>query len=195
MTDTQLPYRADIVGSFLRPAALAEARAARAAGEIDESALREADVDDVAVGPLSARWAEAFGAGYRDRYDATEAVRDLQAVDALNDTGLNDGGDPVAVRAFRTDHDGPLNLRFKLYRRGAAVPLSDVLPILADMGLKTLEEWGHALRPAGEPDIHVHEFLLEDPRGGGLQFSDVKAPFEAAFSAVWTGRTESDGFN
>ncbi len=160
-----------------------------------ESALREADVDDVAVGPLSARWAEAFGAGYRDRYDATEAVRDLQAVDALNDTGLNDGGDPVAVRAFRTDRDGPLNLRFKLYRRGAAVPLSDVLPILADMGLKTLEEWGHALRPAGEPDIHVHEFLLEDPRGGGLQFSDVKAPFEAAFSAVWTGRTESDGFN
>ena len=160
-----------------------------------ESALRDADVDDVAVGPLSARWAEAFGAGYRDRYDATEAVRDLQAVDTLNDTGLNDGGDPVAVRAFRVEGEGPLNLRFKLYRRGAAVPLSDVLPILADMGLKTLEEWGHALRPTGEAEIHVHEFLMEDPRGGDLQFADVKGPFEAAFSAVWTGRTESDGFN
>jgi len=160
-----------------------------------ESALRDAKVDDVAVGPLSARWAEAFGAGYRDRYDATEAVRDLQAVDALNATGLNDGGAPVAVRAFRSENDGPLNLRFKLYRRGAAVPLSDVLPILADMGLKTLEEWGHALHPAGEAEIHVHEFLMEDPRGGDLQFGDVKGPFEQAFSAVWTGRTESDGFN
>ena len=160
-----------------------------------ESALRDADVDDVAVGPLSAKWAEAFGAGYRDRYDAAEAVRDLQAVDALNDSGLNDGGDPVAVRAFRTEGEGPLNFRFKLYRRGAAVPLSDVLPILADMGLKTLEEWGHALRPTGEAEIHVHEFLMEDPRGGDLQFADVKGPFEAAFSAVWTGRTESDGFN
>ena len=160
-----------------------------------ESALREADVDDVAVGPLSAKWAEAFGAGYRDRYDATEAVRDLQAVDALNDSGLNDGGEPVAVRAFRVEGEGTLNFRFKLYRRGAAVPLSDVLPILADMGLKTLEEWGHALRPTGEAEIHVHEFLMEDPRGGDLQFADVKGPFEAAFSAVWTGRTESDGFN
>src|SRR5690606_8758669 len=49
--------------------------------------------------------------------------------------------------------------------------------------------------PAGEPDIHVHDFLMEDPRGGDLQFADVKGPFEAAFSAVWTGRTESDGFN
>ena len=160
-----------------------------------ESALRSADVDDVAVGPVSARWADAFGAGYRDRYDADEAVRDLQAVDSLNDTGLNDGGEPVAVRAFRSDRDGPLNFRFKLYRRGAAVPLSDVLPILADMGLKTLEEWGHALRPVGEPDIHVHEFLMEDPRGGDLHFAHVKAPFESAFSAVWTGHTESDGFN
>lgn len=160
-----------------------------------ESALRAADVDDVAVGPLSAKWAEAFGAGYRDRYDADEAVRDLMAVDGLNDTGLNDGGDPVVVRAFRTIDDGPLNFRFKLYRRGAAVPLSDVLPILADMGLKTLEEWGHALRPTGDPEIHVHEFLMEDPRGGDLHFDDVKAPFEAAFSAVWTGQTESDGFN
>ena len=160
-----------------------------------ESALRDAEIDDVAVGPLSARWAEAFGAGYRDRYDAAEAVRDLQAVDLLNGSGLNDGGEPVAVRAFRGGHDGPLNFRFKLYRRGAAVPLSDVLPILADMGLKTLEEWGHALHPASEAEIHVHEFLMEDPRGGGLQFDDVKGPFESAFSAVWTGRTESDGFN
>jgi len=160
-----------------------------------ESALRSADVDDVAVGPLSARWAEAFDVAYRARYDATEAVRDLRAVDSLNDSGLADGGEPVAVRAFRLDGEGSLNFRFKLYRRGAAVPLSDVLPILADMGLKTLEEWGHALRPAGEAEIHVHEFLLEDPRGSDLQFADVKGPFEAAFSAVWTGMTESDGFN
>ena len=160
-----------------------------------ESALRTADVDDVQVGPLSARWAWAFGAGYRDRYDADEAVRDLQAADQLNESGLNDGGEPVAVRAFRTEADGPLNFRFKLYRRGAAVPLSDVLPILADMGLKTLEEWGHSLAPLGGPEIHVHEFLLEDPRGGDLHFDDVRAPFEQAFAAVWTGRTESDGFN
>ena len=160
-----------------------------------ETALRAADVDDVQVGPLSARWAWAFGAGYRDRYDADEAVRDLQAADRLNASGLNDGGDPVAVRAFRAERDGPLNFRFKLYRRGAAVPLSDVLPILADMGLKTLEEWGHALEPSGGGYIHVHEFLLEDPRGGDLHFDDVREPFEAAFAAVWTGRTESDGFN
>ncbi len=160
-----------------------------------EAALRAAGVDDVAVGPLSTRWTEAFGTAYRDRYSAAEAVIDLEQFDQLNSTGERDGGEPIAVRAFRTDEDTPLQFRFKLYHRGDAVPLSDVLPVLADMGLKTLEEWGHTIRPQGDVPIHIHEFLLEDPRGEKLSFADVKGPFEAAVSAVWSGHTESDGLN
>ncbi|WP_426022549.1 NAD-glutamate dehydrogenase [Brevundimonas sp. PWP3-1b1] len=176
------------------------AEAGRGWMERFESALRRADIDDVEVGPLSARWARAFGAAYRDRYDADEAVRDLQEIDRLSADGLvapgaPRAGEPVAVRAFRDPNDSPLQFRFKLYRRGPAVPLSDVLPIMADMGLKTLEEYGYPIRPAGDGEIHVHEFLMEDPRGEALVFADVKAPFERAFAAVWTGRTESDGFN
>lgn len=162
-----------------------------------ETALRAADVDEVAVGPTSAKWAEGFGVSYRDRYDAAEAVADLEQFDRLNDGSMGDGvhAEPVAVRAFRTADESPLQFRFKLYRRGSAVPLSDVLPILADMGLKTLEESDHVVRTTGDAPIYIHDFLLEDPRGEALTFADIKAPFEAAFSAVWTGRTESDGFN
>jgi glutamate dehydrogenase len=43
------------------------AEAGRSWIDLFEAALRAADVDDVAVGPLSVRWADAFGAGYRDR--------------------------------------------------------------------------------------------------------------------------------
>ncbi|WP_447911232.1 NAD-glutamate dehydrogenase [Brevundimonas bullata] len=162
-----------------------------------ETALRAADVDEVAVGPTSAKWADSFGVSYRDRYDAAEAVADLEQFDRLNDGSAGDGvhSEPVAVRAFRTAEESPLQFRFKLYRRGSAVPLSDVLPILADMGLKTLEESDHVIRTTGDAPVYIHDFLLEDPRGEALTFADIKAPFEAAFSAVWTGRTESDGFN
>ncbi|QTC90809.1 NAD-glutamate dehydrogenase [Brevundimonas goettingensis] len=179
------------------PVALEAAVAEAGRSWIDrfESAARDADIDEAQIGALSAKWAEAFGAGYRDRYDAAEAVADLQEIDRLNATGAHDGGEPVAVRAFRATGDSELQFRFKLYHRGAAVPLSDVLPVLADMGLKTLEEFGHAIKPVGDTEIHVHEFLLEDPRGAALSFADIKAPFETAFTAVWTGLTESDGFN
>jgi glutamate dehydrogenase len=158
-----------------------------------EAAARAADLAEAEIGPLSARWAEAFGPAYRARYDAYEAITDLMEMDRLSPDGA--GAEGVAVRAFRGAADTPLQFRFKLYKRGGAAPLSDVLPILADMGLKTLEEFGHEVRPSSGPAIHIHEFLLEDPRGAALSFADVKAPFEAAFQAVWSGRTESDGFN
>ena len=171
------------------------AEAGRSWIERFEAALRRAEVADVEVGPLSARWARAFGAAYRDRYDADEAAVDLREMDRLNATGQVGAGEPVAVRAFRNLDDSPLQFRFKLYRRGPSVPLSDVLPIMTDMGLKTLEEYGYSIRPMGEEEIHVHEFLMEDPRGEDLVFADVKGPFERAFAAVWSGLTESDGFN
>src|SRR5690606_20955770 len=157
-----------------------------------EAAARAAGVAEAGIGALTSKWANAFPAGYRVRYDADEALTDLGEIDALP-------ADPesraVVVRAFRSPADTPLQFRCKLYSRGASVPLSDVLPILADMGLKTLEEFGQAIRPSGDAPIHVHEFLLEDPRGETLVFSDVKDPFESAFAAVWSGQTESDGFN
>lgn len=41
----------------------------------------------------------------------------------------------------------------------------------------------------------VHEFELDDQHGEHLVFAEVKYAFEDAFTAVWTGDTESDGFS
>ena len=47
MQRTIPPFRADMVGSLLRPAALKEARARRAAGEIDAAALRTVEDEEI----------------------------------------------------------------------------------------------------------------------------------------------------
>lgn len=148
-----------------------------------ESGIAEAEIP-----ALAAAWAEAFPIAYRDRYDVREALIDLAQFEPL-------GADGVSVRAFRNTGDSPLQFRFKLYRAGGAIPLADVLPVLEDMGLKALEEFGYAIEPEGRPTIHLHEFLVEDPRGADIVFKDVQHAFEEAFAAVWSGATESDGFN
>ena len=50
------PYRADIVGSFLRPQALKDARTKREAGLLDEDALRE--IEDIEIRRVVAKQAE-----------------------------------------------------------------------------------------------------------------------------------------
>lgn len=151
-----------------------------------DAAVREGSTGRVAH--LLARYAGAFPPGYRDQYDADEALADIQVIDDLAE------GEAVRVRAFRRAGDDAVTLRFKLYRPGAAAPLADVLPILEHMGLKALIEDGFKVSPDGKP-VWVHEFVLRDEAGEHLVFNDVKQAFEAAFVAIWTGRAESDGFN
>jgi glutamate dehydrogenase len=151
-----------------------------------EAVIREGQAGRVAQ--LLSRYAGAFPPGYRDQYDADEALADIQVIDDLK------AGEAVRVRAFRRLGDSPVTFRFKLYRPDEAAPLADVLPILEHMGLKALIEEGFKVSPEGRP-IWVHEFVLRDEAGEHLVFADVRQAFEAAFVAIWTGRAESDGFN
>ncbi|HTK36112.1 MAG TPA: NAD-glutamate dehydrogenase [Caulobacteraceae bacterium] len=157
-----------------------------------EAEIRAAEPVD--VGATLSRWGEAFPTGYRDRYDATEAYKDLRVIEDL----ASGAGDPVRVRSYRSAGDPATRFRFKLYVRPGPAPLSDVLPIVEHMGLKGLDEAGFPVTPAGtapEEAIWVHDFLLEDSAGETIEFDEVAAVFEAALTAVWTGRAESDGFN
>ena len=51
------PFRADIVGSFLRPEVLHEARTAHAEGRLDDGSL--AEIEDQAIGELLIKEADA----------------------------------------------------------------------------------------------------------------------------------------
>jgi len=153
-----------------------------------EAAVREGGVPAGHVAEALARYAHAFSPGYRDRYDAAEALTDIAVVGAMTT-------EAVRVRAYRLPTDEAIYFRFKLYRPGGAAPLADVLPILEHMGLKAIIEEGFPICPTGRDPVWVHEFLIEDPAGADLSLADVAAAFEDAFVAVWTGKTESDGFN
>ena len=161
------------------------------ADDFEAAARRNLEPDGAAA--VLAVWASAFPVGYRDRYHPAEGLADAAECARLGPEA------PLGVRAFRQAGDSPLSFRLKLYRAGEAVALADVLPILEDMGLKTLSEEGFPLAPAAAGDdfatVWVHEFMLEDPRGEHLKLEDIKPAFEAAFVAVWTGLAESDGFN
>ena len=170
------------------------AQQVRTWGDRFETLVRSGGAAVGTVADVLSRYAGAFPAGYRDRYDAGEALTDLGVIEAISAEA------PLRVRAYRQEGDSKLCFRFKLYHAETAVPLADVLPILENMGLKALTEDGFAIKRRtsdGErrETVWVHEFELEDARGENLIFADIKEPFENAFTAVWEGRAESDGYN
>ena len=154
-----------------------------------EAAVRASGRTPEEVAKTVTAYREAFPAGYRDRFDAAEALRDVAAIEGF------EPGQPIRVRAYRTAADNTLQFRFKLYRCGEPAHLADVLPILESMGLKAMAEAGFPIAREGQAPVWVHDFEIEDPQGADLVFDEVKEAFEAAVVAVWTGQAENDGFN
>lgn len=89
---TTPPFRADHVGSFLRPAALIEARAKFAAGQIDASTLRE--VEDAAIRDVVA-FQENLGlkgitdGEFRRTYFHTDFLLQLDGVEEAGGTAVH----------------------------------------------------------------------------------------------------------
>ena len=172
-----------------------EAQIAEAARTWDDrfaDALLASGMPPEQVADILRRYGSAFPPGYRDLFGADEALADIAVMDAVS-------ADPIKVRAYRTPQETNLQFRFKLYREGEPAPLSDLMPILENMGLKGLIEEGLEVERQA-PDgtvttVWVHDVLLQDDRGEHLVFDEIKQPFESAFLAVWAGRTENDGFN
>ena len=134
-------------------------------------------------------WARAFPVGYQERFDIPEAVIDTNYLSNLTPEA------PVNLRAYQRLEDLSSIFCFKLYTRAdRAIPLSDILPVLDHMGLKTLEEYGFNVKSWALGCFWVHEFIIQLPEGHA-DFSQFSHEFEQTILALWAGKTESDGFN
>ncbi len=137
---------------------------------------------------LNRRWARAIPEGYKEVFPARTGVADIARIEEL----AGDGDftmslyEPIGAR--------PGDKRFKIYRTGAPISLTEVLPVLGRMGFEVTDERPYEFRGPDGVSSWVYDFGLRyDPRaetGAG-----VKELFQDAFAAVWTGKAESDGFN
>jgi glutamate dehydrogenase len=139
--------------------------------------------------PLYHRYAEAFPAAYRADFTPSAAVADILRIERLDPAGDLDMSLYVPL-ASASDH-----LAFKLLRSGRPILLSDVLPVLENMGVKVTDERPFEVRPRGGAPVWVYDFGLDYGGEGELQTDRVRQAFQDAFDRVWRGEAQSDGFN
>ncbi|RJF89630.1 NAD-glutamate dehydrogenase [Oleomonas cavernae] len=141
---------------------------------------------------LNRRWQNAFPAGYREIQGPDAALADIARAEPLVARGELGA---VTQAVYRRLEDDQSVLRFKLYRLGLPVPLSDCLPLLEHMGLKVMDEIPYALRLADGLIVWMLDFRLIEPNGGKLTLDALGPLLEDAFAQAWAGSTEDDRFN
>ncbi|KAA5803967.1 NAD-glutamate dehydrogenase [Alkalicaulis satelles] len=148
---------------------------------------------DTALRRAALNYLDGYSAGYRERYNAAEALADIQRMETIS------ADRPLAARAFNAPGEGAGRMRLKLYRHGEQVALSEVLPVLENLGLHVQAESGYAVRRKREGEdaetLWVHEFEARLTTGAIKDAASAAEPFEAALLAVLSGQAEDDGFN
>ena len=132
---------------------------------------------------------DAFPGGYQDDYSPRRACHDIQRIeDALASRALG-------IYFYRPVDVMDASVRLRLYSHGHEVSLSDVVPMIEDMGLKVIGENPYRVTPDGFGSVWIHDFTLVDPKRRAIDVEAHRRRFEETFAGVWDGSVESDGFN
>ncbi|MFC5993011.1 NAD-glutamate dehydrogenase [Pseudonocardia hispaniensis] len=126
--------------------------------------------------------------GYKDDTDPVQALADLRRIREL-------GTEPHFELSL-----GDTDVRFRMFRVGAAVSLSAILPLLQDLGLEVLDERPYEITRPDGTRCWLYDFglRLDEPTRAavaGRPPPEVAGGFCAAFRAAWAGRAESDRFS
>ena len=132
---------------------------------------------------LFQRYGRSLPAGYVEKVSPQIAAADVVQAAELA------GPDDQRVSFYRVGE----RLGFKLIRRSSDIALSDVLPVMENLGLRILTEHPYVIDVDGER-LSIQDFEVQ-PLNGEIDVEAARKPFEEAFAEVWRGAAENDGFN
>ena len=129
-----------------------------------------------------------FPASYRAHFSARTAVIDIQHMQSMSEEN------PIALSFYRALNREEDELNFKLFHYGNSLPLSDVLPILENLGLRVMDEHPYEITTDGNT-IWIHDFNLRYSGQQHASIEELQETFEDAFLHIWKGACSSDDFN
>lgn len=138
---------------------------------------------------LSNQYCNAFPAGYREDFAPRAALGDLQRITQL------DEGHAIATSLHRVIGESSNRLHFRICRADSPLPLSDVIPVLENMGLRVIGENPYDIRRSDGRVFWCHDFSLEFEGGEDIDVQDVADQFKQAFAHIWRSDADNDSFN
>ncbi len=140
---------------------------------------------------LAKKYDRAFTSSYKDTVLPTVAVVDIERLEKLSD---DNELEMLFYRPQEEEADSKM-VRLSLYHTGDPIHLSDVLPILENFGLRVIGETPFAVNCAGAKTGWILDFSMLHSSSQQMDIAQCQDRFQDAFSKVWQGQLEDDGFN
>ena len=135
---------------------------------------------------ISKKYKNAFSEAYQSETATGSAFHDINKIEELLENGQ------ITVDFYKKRNQ----IALKLFHRDKPIVLSDILPILENMGFRVVtEEPYHVRIMQNNQHVWVHDYRLECKQACITNVEDVKAIFEEAFLDIWYKRRADDVLN
>lgn len=135
------------------------------------------------------RYGMYFPEGYIETFPPRVAVVDIEYFDTLSDQNT------LGMSLYRNIEDTQDVVRFKLFMMKSTMPLSDVVPILENMGLRIISERPYEILLKDNTSIWINDYRMVHPKGEFFDIDQVREIFQETFDHIWRGSAENDSFN
>lgn len=134
------------------------------------------------------KYTETMSMSYCEQHTPEEAIQDILQIEKLSKDN------PLVIDFYEKTHlQYPLHI--KLYRYETPIPLSDILPMLENMGLRTYTERPYKIKTRDERLFWISDFNVTYSQTDSLNITQVKDVFAEALINITLGVCENDGFN
>lgn len=154
--------------------------------ELEETLVRHYGAD------RGGAWAKQFGKAFPMSY-TEDVAPNVARYDVAKMAELQ-GEDDLSLSLYQPKTRDTTILRFKIFKRRNPIPLSDVLPMLENLGTRIVSERPYELKTqSGE--VWIQDFDMRPPEHFDYRLDQVREPFQEAFEKIWRREAENDGFN
>jgi glutamate dehydrogenase len=136
---------------------------------------------------LARRYGRAFPVSYSEDVSPHVASYDVVNVSKLRDL------DDLRMSLYRPRRRSTTGiLRFKLFKHSEPLPLSDVLPMLENLGMRIVSERPYELTVSDAHHVWIQDFDMLPPENADIILDRVRDKFQDAFENIWRRRCEND---
>jgi len=137
---------------------------------------------------LIGKYEHAFTSSYQETYSPAIAYEDIVKIEQL--TSAN----PLLIDFYQAENQTQASLHVRLFQWENPIALSDVLPMLENMNLRTFNEQLYPVT-LKQGTVWISDFTVAYYSSSSINIPLLRPLFQDAFTQIYFGLCENDGFN
>ncbi|MDG1288028.1 MAG: NAD-glutamate dehydrogenase [Rickettsiales bacterium] len=135
---------------------------------------------------------DAFSTSYGQYYEPRNGMHDITKIRQII------ASSSMGIELYHTKHEPEGTLHLKFYNPESQAALSEILPMLENLGFHVIDEHPFRVVPLNEgvKEVWVRDFTLElKSAQPDLDIEALKPLLEEILLRIWEGQADNDGFN